>query len=140
MIYEEYEAIRKKISKKEEKLFKLMEKRDNLFAMTQPKSSQFDDEIVDGKNPVNTIEEFVMKDEEQQLSVRIDQLNHLLDDWYQALKRKKEELKLSKNTYDRIYYYRFIEKLSIEKIAKMIFMSRSRTYDYYDNICQRLKK
>lgn len=140
MIYEEYEAIRKRISKKEEKLFKLMEKRDNLFAMTQPKSSQFDDEIVDGKNPVNTIEEFVMKDEEQQLSVRIDQLNHLLDDWYQALKRKREELKLSKNTYDRIYYYRFIEKLSIEKIAKMIFMSRSRTYDYYDNICQRLKK
>ena len=49
MIYEEYEAIRKRISKKEEKLFKLMEKRDNLFAMTQPKSSQFDDEIVDGK-------------------------------------------------------------------------------------------
>lgn len=140
MIYEEYEAIRKKISKKEEKLFKLMEKRDSLFAMTQPKSSQFDDETVDGKNPVNTIEEFVMKDEEQQLSVRIDQLNHLLDDWYQALKRKREELELSKNIYDRIYCYRFIEKLSIEKIAKIIYMSRSRTYDYYDNICQRLKK
>lgn len=134
MIYEEYEAIRCKIQKKEKKLFNLLEDRDNLFAMTQPKSSSLDKEIVDGKNPINTIEEFVIQDEERKLSVSIVQLNRLLDDWYQALKRKRDELKLSKNIYDRIYCYRLIEKIPCKRVALLIPCDISTLYKKIKNI------
>lgn len=139
MIYEEYEAIRKKIQEKEEKLFKLLDKRDRIFSMTQPKSSKFDKEMVDGKNPINTIEEYIIQDEQQQLSVQITQLNLLLDDWYQALKRKRDELKQSKNIYDRIYYLRIIEKVSPAKIAYLIPCDRATVYRYMQDLCNNAK-
>ena len=128
MIYEEYEAIWFKIRKIEKELFELINKRDDLFSKTQPKSSQFDKEIVDGKNPVNTMEEYVIQKE--YFNERIEQLNQTLDDRYQILNRKREELKRSKNLYDRIYYLRFIERLGVYRISVMIGYSKEQTYRY----------
>ncbi len=128
MIYEEYEAIWSRIRKIEKELFDLINKRDELFSMTQPKSATMDKEIVDGKNPVNTMEEYVIQKEF--LNEKINQLNQTLDDRYQILKRKREELKLSKNIYDRIYYLRGIERLSVYRISVIIGYSKEQTYRY----------
>ena len=95
MIYEEYEAIWNKIHNIEKKLFKLIDKRDELFDKTQPKTTQYDKEVVDGKKQTNIQEQYVIQKE--YLNEKINQLNTTLDDLYQVLKRKREELKLSKN-------------------------------------------
>ena len=129
MIYEEYEAIWNKIHNIEKKLFKLIDKRDELFDKTQPKTSQYDKEVVDGKKQTNIQEQYVIQKE--YLNEKINQLNTTLDDLYQVLKRKREELKLSKNIYDRIYYYREIEKLSMYKISSLIVYSKEQNYRYY---------
>lgn len=126
MIYEEYEAIWSKIRKIEKELFELINKRDELFSMTQPKSSQFDKEIVDGRNPKNAIEEYVIKKERYQ--ERIEQLNLMLDDWTQVLRRKREELQLSRNIFDRVYYLRVVERITPEKIAYLIPCDTSTVY------------
>ena len=132
MIYEEYEAIWSKIRKKEKELNDWINKREELFSMTQPKSASMDKEIVDGKNPINTIEQYVIQKE--YYNEKIEQLNIALDDWYQSLKRKREELKLSKNLYDRLYNYRYIERLSIFKIAKLVDYSERQTRRHLNNI------
>lgn len=132
MIYEEYEAIWNKIHKREEELFKLINKREELFDKTQPKSANMDKIMVDGKHPSNMMEQYVIQKE--YLNEKINQLNTTLDDLYQVLKRKREELKLSKNIYDRIYYYREIERLSMHKIAGLVNYSREQTYRYYRKI------
>ena len=132
MIYEEYESIWNTIRKKEEELFKLINKRDELFLKTQPKSSKFDKEKVDSKSTRNMMEEYVIQKE--YLNERIMQLNITLDDIYQVLKRKRDELKQSKNIYDRIYYYRIIERLSMYKIASLIGYSKEQTYRYFKKI------
>ena len=126
MIYEEYEQIWSKIRKIEKELFELINKRDELFSMTQPKSSQFDKEIVDGKNPKNAMEEYVIQKE--YFNERIEQLNLMLDDWGQVLRRKREELQLSRNIYDRIYYLRIVEKVLPERIAPLIPCDTSTVY------------
>lgn len=126
MIYEEYEAIWSKIRKIEKELFDLINKRDELFDMTQPKSSKFDKEIVDGKNPINTIEQYVIQKE--YMNEKIVQLNQTLDDRYQILRRKRDELRQSKNIYDRIYVYYCIERLSIVKISYLTNYSQSQIY------------
>ena len=126
MIYEEYEAIRSKIRKIEKELFDLINKRDDLFDLTQPKSSKFDKEIVDGKNPTNLMEQYVIQKE--YLNEKINQLNQTLDDRYQILRRKRDELRQSKNIYDRIYVYYCIERLSIVKISYLTNYSQSQIY------------
>lgn len=126
MVYEEYEAILNKIHKKEKELVENINKRENLFSMTQPKSSKFDKEIVDGKNPINPMEQYVIQKE--YMNEKIEQLNQTLDDWYQILKRKREELKESKHPYDKIYYYFRIERLNIFKIAYLTNYSQSQIY------------
>ncbi len=126
MIYEEYEAIWSKIRKIEKELFDLINKRDELFDMTQPKSSKFDKEIVDGKNPINTMEQYIIQKE--YMNEKIVQLNQTLDDRYQILRRKRDELRQSKNIYDRIYVYYCIERLSIVKISYLTNYSQSQIY------------
>lgn len=132
MIYEEYEAIWSRIRKIEKELFDLINKRDELFSMTQPKSATMDKEMVDGKNPVNTMEEYVIQKEYYQ--ERIEQLNIMLDDWGQVLRRKREELQLSRNIYDRIYYLRIVEKILPERIATYIPCDTSNVYKIMKNI------
>lgn len=126
MIYEEYEAIWSKIRKIEKELFDLINKRDELFDMTQPKSSKFDKEIVDGKNPINSMEQYIIQKE--YMNEKIVQLNQTLDDRYQILRRKRDELRQSKNIYDRIYVYYCIERLSIVKISYLTNYSQSQIY------------
>lgn len=126
MIYVEYEMIWNKIRSKEKELFELINKREKLFDKTQPKSADFDKVFVDGKNPTNTLEQYVIQDE--YLNTRIKQLNITLDDMYQVLKRKREELRLSKNPYDKIYNYFCIERLSIYKISYLMNYSESQIY------------
>jgi hypothetical protein len=132
VIYNEYENIWSKIRKIEKKLSDTINKRDELFLYTQPKSSKFDKEKVDGKNPTNMMEQYVIQKE--YLNERINQYNQALDDWYQVLRRKREELKLSKNIYDRIYYLRFIERLSVYKISVLVDYSKEQTYRYLKKI------
>lgn len=126
MIYEEYEAIWSKIHKLEEELFKQINKREALFEKTQPKSPRLDKEMVDGKNPSNMMDQYVIQME--YLNERINQLNITLDDLYQVLKRKREELRLSKNPYDKLYNYFCIERLSIYKISNLMCYSESQIY------------
>ena len=132
MIYEEYEAIWSKIRKIEKELFDLINKRDELFDMTQPKSSKFDKEIVDGKNPINSMEQYMIQKE--YMNEKIVQLNQTLDDRYQILRRKRDELRQSKNIYDRIYYYRLIEKISCKRVALLIPCDISTLYKKIKNI------
>jgi Trm5-related predicted tRNA methylase len=126
MIYEEYESIWNTIRKKEKELFELINKRDELFLTTQPRSNKFDKEKVDSKTTRNMMEEYVIQKE--YLNERIMQLNITLDDIYQVLKRKRDELRQSKNVYDRIYYYFCIERLTIYKISNLTNYSQSQVY------------
>ena len=59
---------------------------------------------------------------------KIRQLNKTLDDRYLILRRKREELKLSKHIDDRIYTLRYIERLSVFKIALIVGYDRSQVY------------
>lgn len=132
MIFEEYESTWEKIRKKEKKLIELINKREELFDKTQPQGTKYDKELVDGKNPKNIIEEYIIQKE--YMNEKINQLNTTLDDMYQILKRKREELKLSRNLYDRIYYLNYIEKLNTQKIANMIGYDRTSIWRHLKRI------
>ena len=75
---------------------------------------------------VEIMEEYVIKQEKKKK--KIYQINITLDDLYQVLKRKREELRQSKHPYDRIYVYFCIERLNIYKISNLMSYSESQIY------------
>ena len=137
MIYTEYEKMWVVIRKQEKELFELINKRDELFTKTQPKATILDKEIVDGNNPSNMMESYVIQ--EEYYTMRIEQLQQSLDDRYQALKRKREELKLSKNICDRIYYLKNIEKLNVFKVSVLVNYSKEQVYRYLRKMNKNIK-
>lgn len=137
MIYTEYEKMWVVIRKQEKELFDLINKRDELFTKTQPKATTLDKEIVDGNNPSNMMESYVIQ--EEYYTMRIEQLQQSLDDRYQALKRKREELKLSKNICDRIYYLKNIEKLNVFKVSVLVNYSKEQVYRYLRKMNKNIK-
>lgn len=137
MIYTEYEKMWVVIRKQEKELFELINKRDELFTKTQPKATTLDKEIVDGNNPSNMMESYVIQ--EEYYTMRIEQLQQSLDDRYQALKRKREELKLSKNICDRIYYLKNIEKLNVFKVSVLVNYSKEQVYRYLRKMNKNIK-
>jgi len=72
------------------------------------------------------MEQYVIQKE--YMNEKINQLNQTLDDRYQILRRKRDELRQSKNIYDRIYVYYCIERLSIVKISYLTNYSQSQIY------------
>lgn len=128
MLYIEYEDIWDKIRVKEKEILNLINQREDLFNTTQPKASKLDSLKVDGASPVNAFDEYVIKIDE--LNTKIDNINKSLDDRYILLKRKRDELKASKNIYDRIYVYRYIERLPVFKIGMMVGYEKTQVYRY----------
>lgn len=132
MIYAEYEKMWSIIRKMEKELFDLINERDELFSKTQPKATTLDKEKVDTSNKNNMMETYVIRQENY--TKRINQLQMSLDDRYQALMRKREELRLSKNMYDKIYYLKYIEKLNIYKIASLTGYDRTSVWRHTKKI------
>ena len=132
MIYVEYEKMWGVIRKQEKELFDLINERDELFSKTQPKATNMDKELVDGSHKNNMMESYVIKQENY--TNRINQLQLSLDDRYQALNRKREELRLSKNMYDRIYYLKYVEKLNTFKIANITGYDRTSVWRHLKKI------
>lgn len=132
MLYVDYEKMWEVIRKQEKEYFDLINDRDELFTKTQPKATTFDKELVDSSHNSNMLETYVIK--EEQITTRINQLNKSIDDRYQALNRKREELRLSKNIYDRIYYLKYVERLSIYKIAALVGYERTSVWRHLKKI------
>ena len=132
MIYAEYEKMWAVIRKLEKELFDLINDRDELFSKTQPQATVLDKEKVDSSIKSNMLETYVIRQENY--TKRINQLQLSLEDRYQALNRKREELRLSKNMYDRIYYLKYIEKLNIYKIATLTGYERTSVWRHLKKI------
>ena len=132
MIYIDYEKMWAVIRKQECELIELINERDELFNMTQPKGTTFDKELVDSSHHGNTLETYAIK--EEYLTNKIHQLDQSITDRYQLLNRKRKELEISKNIYDRIYYLKFIEKLSIYKIANLVGYERTSIWRHLKKI------
>ena len=63
MLYVDYEKMWEVIRKQEQEMFELINQREEIFNITQPKATTFDKEKVDGFNPSNINEKYIAKKE-----------------------------------------------------------------------------
>ena len=90
------------------------------FQRTQPKISYGDK--VQG-NATNKIEEYVIEVENKRLRERKEVAEQIIDGKAKLLAMAEEELRRSKNIYDMIYTYRWVDGLKPNEIYRKLDMT-----------------
>lgn len=139
MIYEIYEEYKNKYYDTQNEYEKVLTEKEKLFMMTQPSSVKFDKEVVTGGITDNTFEKYLILKEEKKIDQRLEEIKSILDDREKLLKLKEQELRASTSVQDKIYKYRYLDKLKVFKIAKLVGYSEPQIYRILKNIRNNLK-
>ena len=108
--------------------------------MTQPGAIRYDKERLSGGKFRNVFEEYLIAKEESQIEERIEEQKQILEQRRQVKELMERELRASKDWFDKIYCYRYIDRLSIRQIEKRVPYSRSQIGRYLEKIRQILNE
>ena len=139
MIYPIYEEFKSKYYETQKEYDNILSEKEKLFALTQPSAVKFDKEVVSGGVKDNTFDKYLILKEEKKIDQRLEEIKAILDDREHLLKQKEKELKESTNIQDKIYKYKYIDKLKIYKIAKLVGYSEPQVYRILKTIRSSLK-
>ena len=136
MIYIEYEEYKYRYYEVQKKYNQILNEKEELFAKTQPKATQIIGEKTAGGKHVNAFDEYLIQKEKKNIDQRLDEVKSILEDRERLVKLKEIELRASKDSYDKIYRYRYLDRLTIEKTARLSNYSRAQVF----NILKKKKK
>lgn len=128
MIYVEYEAYKSKYYDTQKQYNDILNEKEKLFSMTQPKTMKYDGEPVKGGVHKNIFDEYLLLKEQKNIDQRLKEIKAILKDRENLLKLKEEELKNSTNMHDKIYRYRYLDRMKIYKISRLIGYSEPQIY------------
>ena len=136
MIYEEY---KNKYYETQREYDIILTEKEKLFSITQPSAIKFDKEVVSGGVVDNMFERYLILKEEKKIDQRLEEIKSILDDRERLLKLKEQELRASTDVKDKIYKYKYLDKLKVFKIAKLVGYSEPQIYRILKTIRNNLK-
>ena len=136
MLYIEYELYKNKYYEAQKKYNEILNEKEELFARTQPKATQITGEKTAGGKHINTFDDYLIQKEKKNIDKRLEEIKSILDDRERLVRLKEQELRASNNSFDKIYRARYIDKLTIEKTARISSYSRSQVF----NILKEIRK
>lgn len=139
VLYEEYELYKNKYYEVQKKYNDILNEKEELFAKTQPKAVQIKGEKTSGGKHTNTFDDYLIQKEKKNIDKRLEEVRSILDDRGRLVKLKEQELRASNNSHDKIYRCRYIDRLTIEKTARISNYSRSQVFNILKEIRSKLK-
>lgn len=139
MLYEEYEEYKNKYYEVQKKYNEILNEKEELFAKTQPKSTQITGEKTTGGKHINAFDDYLIQKEKKNIDQRLEEVKSILQDRERLLKLKEQELRASKQSHDKIYRCRYVDKLTIEKTARLSNYSRSQVFNILKEIRKKIK-
>lgn len=139
MIYEEYETFRKKLYEAQIQCNEILNEKEELFAKTQPKATQIKGDKTTGGKHTNSFDDYLIQKERKNIDKRLEEIKSILSDRERLVRLKEQELRASNNPYDKIYRCRYIDRLTIEKTARLSNYSRSQVFNILKEIRKHLK-
>jgi len=104
---------------------KALDKKSEYLYSILPKSARLDQEIYHGSSNDRFLNYTIKLTEiDKEVEVR----RNLMDNLLYRLKLKTHELRDSKETLDRIYIYRYVDKVKVNKFCRLVGYSREQTY------------
>ena len=138
MIYEEYYKKYLELRKTKDKINKLENKKISLMSLVDVKSATGKG-IIDSSNK-NTDKFLIYSSEIEQVELTLNYLKKALIEVKKQLEEKEIELKNSQETFDKIYYYKYINRLKYSQICEKIHYEKSSFYKFLDIINKRLNE
>ena len=139
MIYVIYEEYKNKYYETQKEYDVILNEKEKLFMLTQPSAVKFDKEIVSGGITDNTFDRYLILKEEKKIDQRLNEIKSILDDRERLLKLKEQELRASTSVQDKIYKYRYLDRLKVFKIAKLVGYSEPQIYRILKTIRNNIK-
>lgn len=139
MLYIEYEEYKNKYYEVQRKYNDILNEKEELFAKTQPKATQITGEKTGGGKHINAFDDYLIQKEKKNIDQRLQEVKSILDDRERLVKLKEDELRASNNSHDKIYRYRYIDRLTIEKTARLSSYSRSQVFNILNIIKKNIK-
>ena len=139
MIYIVYNEYKNKYYETQQRYNEILNEKEELFSITQPKAVKINGEKTSGGKHENTFDEYLIQKEKRNIDQRLEEVKALLDDRERLLKLKEQELRESKNPHDKIYRCRYLDRLTIEKTARISNYSRSQVFNILKEIRKHLK-
>ena len=137
-LFIEYHALKKEVDRLNYEFEKLLDKKSRIFAMTQPQASDVTKEMF--PSAMSSNDKFLLytiKTEEIDRQI-INKKNELGIKRYK-LKLKLMDLRESKDILDRIYVYKYVDKLKVGRFYRLTHYSRPQVYRKLEEIKEKLK-
>ena len=139
-LYIQYERFKNRYLDAQRMYDTILSEKEELFSKTQPKTVSYDKEKISGGHGTDAFEQYIMDLERKKITQRLNEIKSLMDDRGHLLELKEQELRQSKDLYDRIYSLRYLEHRKPENIAHNIGYSVSQIYRILTNIDERCDK
>ena len=135
-MYLEYHELLKKYKEAKSEFYEALEKGSKIALAVMPKSSQIKEVVVVGGNSSSDDKLIDYAENRAKLDDIINRSRNDMNILDYHLKKMALEMKDNGDIYDRIYYYKWIEHMSVYKFNKLIGYSVRQTY----NLINEMKK
>ena len=128
MLYLDYALYLQKYQDAQLRLDRVLSEREELFGRTQPNATDYGKDRVSGTPDAAPFDAYLIAKEKTRIDERILEAQEILRDRENLLKMKERELRSSKDTHDRIYCMRVLDRWSAHRIAGRIGYSTAQIY------------
>lgn len=125
----------------------ILNEQEELLEMVQPRSSLANHEREHmASNPpasgqrVNKAEEYVIELEQRHIRERLTDARQILADREMLLKQKESEIRKSKDIYNVVYVYRYVDGIKADLIVQRTGYSRSQIYNILGHLKKQLER
>lgn len=139
-MYIEYHELLKKCKEAEKNYNEALEKKSKLILAVLPGSSKPKEVMVSGGRASSDLKLINYTSEIDQVDNLINQSRNTRDMLNYELKKLERQLKDSPDVKDRIYYYKWIKRLSPYKFYRLIGYSIRQTYNFIGEIKENIYK
>ena len=137
-MYLEYHKLLKKYKDAESDYYNALEKKSKLILAVMPKATQAKEVMTTGGNTSSDSNLVNYASEIDKVDKLINQSRNTRDMLNYELKKMSLEMKDSPDVKDRIYYYKWIKRMSPYKFCRLIGYSKSQIYDYISEMKEKL--
>ena len=134
MIYVEYEDYKSRYYETQKQYNDILNEKEKLFLMTQPKTMKYDSEPVNGGVHKNIFDEYLLLKEQKNIDQRLKEIKAILEDRKKLLDLKEEELRNSTDNRDKIYTFRFLDRMKVHKITRLVNYEQAQVYRIINEI------
>lgn len=137
-LYEEYIRIKRKYKDASKTYDKVLERKARLYFDMEPKAVDVSKERVNGGKREDQFASFVANLEEIDIELHKARNERDLQNYF--LKKKELELRESQEVINKIYAYRYIDRMKVKHIALKVHYGKTKIYEYINEIEEKIEE